>query len=128
VASWVTGIAAVTLFQEDLDAAKDFYRDVFELPVYFEDPDSAVFQFGATLINLLKASEANDLIAPAAVAAATSGSRIQFTLAVDDVDAICQRLASRGVTLLNGPVDRSWGPRTASFQDPGGHIWEIATG
>ena len=128
MASWVTGIAAVTLFQEDLDAAKDFYRDVFELPVYFEDPDSAVFQFGATLINLLKASEANDLIAPAAVAAATSGSRIQFTLAVDDVDAICQRLASRGVTLLNGPVDRSWGPRTASFQDPGGHIWEIATG
>ncbi len=28
--------------------------------------------------------------------------------------------------LLNGPVDRPWGMRTASFTDPGGHIWELA--
>jgi lactoylglutathione lyase len=27
---------------------------------------------------------------------------------------------------LNGPVDRDWGMRTASFTDPDGHIWEIA--
>jgi len=33
----------------------------------------------------------------------------------------------RGVKLLNGPMDRPWGNRTASFRDPGGHIWEIAT-
>jgi lactoylglutathione lyase len=30
------------------------------------------------------------------------------------------------VELLNGPMDRPWGIRTASFLDPGGHIWEIA--
>jgi len=30
------------------------------------------------------------------------------------------------VTPLNGPIDRPWGIRTASFRDPGGHIWEIA--
>jgi len=30
------------------------------------------------------------------------------------------------VGLLNGPVDRPWGMRTASFTDPGGHIWELA--
>lgn len=30
------------------------------------------------------------------------------------------------VTLLNGPMDREWGTCTASFPDPGGHIWEIA--
>jgi uncharacterized glyoxalase superfamily protein PhnB len=34
--------------------------------------------------------------------------------------------AARGVKLLNGPIDRPWGPRTASFMDPAGHIWEIA--
>jgi uncharacterized glyoxalase superfamily protein PhnB len=32
------------------------------------------------------------------------------------------------VDLLNGPMDRPWGIRTASFRDPGGHIWEIAKG
>ncbi|MET9104597.1 MULTISPECIES: VOC family protein [Streptomyces] len=49
-----------------------------------------------------------------------------FTLPVDDVDAMYEELTSRGVTLLNGPMDRPWGIRTASFKDPGGHIWEIA--
>jgi uncharacterized glyoxalase superfamily protein PhnB len=45
---------------------------------------------------------------------------------VDDVDAMCAELAERGVKLLNGPMDRPWGVRTASFMDPAGHIWEIA--
>ena len=30
------------------------------------------------------------------------------------------------MALLNGPMDREWGMRTASFTDPDGHIWEIA--
>ncbi len=55
-----------------------------------------------------------------------AGSRMQFTIAVDDVDAMCAELAKRGVELLNGPIDRPWGIRTASFRDPAGHIWEIA--
>jgi catechol 2,3-dioxygenase-like lactoylglutathione lyase family enzyme len=42
------------------------------------------------------------------------------------VDAACAELAERGVQLLNGPLDRPWGVPTASFRDPGGHIWEIA--
>ena len=49
-----------------------------------------------------------------------------FTLQVDAVDAKCAELTARGVTLLNGPMDRPWGIRTASFADPAGHIWEIA--
>jgi catechol 2,3-dioxygenase-like lactoylglutathione lyase family enzyme len=35
-------------------------------------------------------------------------------------------LPARGVELLNGPIDRLWGIRTASFHDPAGHLWEIA--
>jgi catechol 2,3-dioxygenase-like lactoylglutathione lyase family enzyme len=126
VSSWPNGIGAITLFVEDLDATKQFYRDVFGLPVKFEDGASAVFDFGTTLINLLKVEEAPELIAPASVASPGAGSRFQFTINVDDVDAMCAELARRGVELLNGPLDRPWGIRTASFRDPGGHIWEIA--
>jgi catechol 2,3-dioxygenase-like lactoylglutathione lyase family enzyme len=125
-AAWPGAIAAITLFQEDLEAATRFYREVFDLPVVYEDGNSAVFRFGATLVNLLRASEAPGLIAPAPVAEPGAGARIQFTLAVEDVDAACERLRERGVELLNGPTDRPWGIRTASFRDPGGHIWEIA--
>ena len=124
--AWPGGISAITLFVEDLEAAKDFYAEVFRLPVFFEDENSAVYRFDNTLINLLVASEAPELIGPARVAAPGSGSRMQFTLDVDDVDATCAELEKRGVQLINGPVDRPWGIRTAAFADPGGHIWEIA--
>ncbi len=126
VGSWPSGISAITLFVEDLGAAKRFYREVFGLPVAFEDNDSAVFDFGNTIINLLKTTAAGELIGPAVVARREAGSRLQFTIEVDDVDATCAELEKRGVELLNGPMDRPWGVRTASFSDPGGHIWEIA--
>lgn len=125
-AVWPGRIAAITLFVEDLPAAKRFYSDVFRLPLHFEDDSSTVFKFGDTLVNLLETNEAPGLVAPASVANPDAGVRFQFTLAVDDVDAMVEELKSRGVELLNGPIDRPWGIRTASFRDPGGHIWEIA--
>lgn len=123
---WPKGLFAITLFVEDLGVAKVFYQQVFGLPIVFEDGNSAVFSFGSTLINLLKIAEADGLIEPAKVAGREAGSRFVFTINVDDVDAMCTELTARGVTFLNGPMDRPWGIRTASFMDPGGHIWEIA--
>jgi catechol 2,3-dioxygenase-like lactoylglutathione lyase family enzyme len=124
--TWPGPISAITLFVEDLDAARRFYQEVFGLPITYEDENSAVFTFGETMINLLKISEAPELIGPAKVAGPESGSRMQFTIEVDDVDAMCAELTGKGVELLNGPMDRPWGIRTAAFRDPSGHIWEIA--
>ncbi len=125
-AAWPGGIFAVTLFVEDLPAAVQFYRRVFGLPVEFEDDNSAVFKFKNTLINLLKTASAGELVEPAQVAGREAGARAVFTIHVEDVDAMCAVLKARGVELLNGPMNRPWGIRTASFMDPGGHIWEIA--
>ena len=126
MSSWPQGIGAITLFVEDLGAAKRFYGEVFGLPVAFEDEDSAVFDFGNTIVNLLKSTAAGELVEPVAVASREAGARHVFTIEVDDVDATCAELKRRGVELLNGPMDRPWGVRTASFVDPGGHVWEIA--
>ena len=60
------------------------------------------------------------------MASREAGSRSVFTVKVGDGDAMCAELTARGVELLNGPMDRPWGVRTASFIDPGGHMWEIA--
>ncbi len=125
--SWVEGINAITLFVDDLGAARLFYLTVFGLPVIFEDDNSAVFKFGSTLINLLKLSAADELIHPAAAGNSKDGARFVFTVRVDDVDETCAELARREVKLLNGPMDRPWGPRTASFMDSDGYIWEIAS-
>lgn len=124
--AWPKAIETITLFVDDLDVARDFYQRAFGLPVWFEDNDSIVFKFGGTLINLLKSTEAAELVAPARVGNREGGARFVFTLDVEDVDAMCVELIARGVTLLNGPMDRPWGVRTASFADPDGYIWEIA--
>ena len=119
-------IDAITLFVEDLERSKLFYQKVFGLSVFFEDEHSAVFRFANTLINLLQISAARGLIEPGIVAEPGAGSRFQLTIPVDDVDAACAELEARGVELLNGPMDRAWGVRTASFTDPGGNVWEFA--
>jgi lactoylglutathione lyase len=126
VNTWPGPITAITLFADDLAAARSFYIDVLGLPVHYEDEDSCVFLFGATMINLLDTREAPDLIDPAPVGAADAGARFQLTLTVDDVDAVAARLQQRGAALLNGPLDRPWGVRTAAFADPTGTVWELA--
>ncbi len=122
----IKNLDAITLFVDDLPSTSAFYRDVFGLPLVHQDDDSAAFDFGNTIINLLRRSAAHELIEPAAVGATDAGSRMQLTTGVEDVDATCAELAQHGVRLLNGPVDRPWGLRTAAFSDPAGHVWEIA--
>jgi len=122
----LNAVGAITMFVEDRDRAKAFYERTFAAPSVYEDDNSVVFQLDNLVVNLLVAREAHDLIRPARVAAQEAGSRFQLTIWVDDTNAVCDELARRGVELLNGPLDRPWGLRTAAFADPDGHIWEVA--
>jgi catechol 2,3-dioxygenase-like lactoylglutathione lyase family enzyme len=119
-------VGAITLFVDDPQRSKAFYEGVFDLTPIYEDDDAVAFRFENMIVNLLKSTAARDLIDPGPVASREAGSRFQLTIWVDDADAACAELASRGVELLNGPIDREWGMRTACFADPDGHIWEIA--
>ena len=124
--TWATKLAGVTLVQERLDEAKMFYADVFELQVLHEAESNAVFKIGKTVVHLPDVEAAPNLLGPGAIAAPSAGHRVQPAIQVEDVDALCRQLTQRGVRTLSGPMDRPWGIRTASFRDPGGHIWEIA--
>lgn len=119
-------VSALTLFVEDVPRAKAFYENVFGRPLVFEDDVSAAFKFENTIVNLLAAPAAGELIEPGTVAPPDAGARVVLTVDVENVDATCAELAKHGVELLNGPIDREWGIRTASFRDPDCHIWEIA--
>jgi len=119
-------IEVISLFVEDLAAAKAFYTDVFGLETVFEDNVAAVLKFNNIMINVLQISASGVLVEPAAVASVGQGSRFMMTIKVNDVDAVCTDLKRHGVNLLNGPVDRPWGRRTAAFADPAGNVWEVA--
>ena len=118
-------INAISLFVEDLQAAKTFYVDVFGVAVIYQDESAVAVRFENLIVNLLHVDSAQEIVEPGRVAAADSGSRFQLSIWVPDVDAACSELRKRGVELLTGPIDRPWNMRTANFVDPAGHAWEI---
>jgi catechol 2,3-dioxygenase-like lactoylglutathione lyase family enzyme len=120
-------VFAVTLFVDDLAVAEAFYHEVFGMPLVHKDDDSVAYRFPNMVVNLLLASSAPELIAPAAVGPAGTPVRMMLTLEVDDVDAFATHLRALGVPILNGPLDRPWGPRTVTVADPSGHCWEFSS-
>jgi lactoylglutathione lyase len=119
-------VGAITIFVEDPKRSKAFYETVFDAPAVYEDDNAVAFKFDNAIVNLLARPAAHELVEPAAIATPDAGSSFQLTVWVDDADAVCAELAKRGVELLNGPLNREWGMRTAAFIDPDGHVWEVA--
>jgi catechol 2,3-dioxygenase-like lactoylglutathione lyase family enzyme len=117
-------LSAISLFVEDLSAAKAFYVAVFGAPVEYEDDNCTVVKFDKLLLNLLKVENAQEIVAPGQVASADAGSRFQMSIWVQDLNAVCAQLQLHGVP-FHGPLDRPWGLRTINFFDPAGHSWEV---
>jgi lactoylglutathione lyase len=122
----LNAIEVITLFVEDLKASTAFYRSVFGLKTAYEDKNAVGLTMGSLMINLLQADQAPKLVEPDKVASPGAGARLLLTIKVKDANAVCADLARHGVKLLNGPIDRPWGRRTAAFADPAGNVWEIA--
>ena len=119
------GAFAITLLVKDLPTSMDFYGKKLGLEFEFSDETSAIYQMGFTYINLLIESQWQELVAPAKVGDGSAVTAV-YTLRHSNVDLIAEQLEAAGVALLNGPMDRSWGVRTLSFQDPDGHVFEVA--
>jgi catechol 2,3-dioxygenase-like lactoylglutathione lyase family enzyme len=126
VSESLKSVGAITIFVDDPKRSKEFYERVFDVSPVFEDDNSVAFEFENLIVNLLVERAAPELIEPTPVAGRETGERFQLTIWVDDADAVVEQLRSAGVDLLNGPIDRPWGLRTAAFADPDGHVWEVA--
>ncbi len=128
VPEWRKNVGAISLFVADLPRSKAFYQEVFGLPVTFRRWGSPLSSSSRTPSSTCwRPPQHPELIGPAQVGHPDSGARFQLTIWVDDADSICDDLRSHGVSLINGPMDRPWGQRTACFADPDGHVWgEIA--
>jgi PhnB protein len=55
------------------------------------------------------------------------GSTVHIHLYVKDVDATTARAVAAGAKLIRPIEDKFYGDRTASIEDPFGHIWHLAT-
>jgi len=75
VSESLKSLGAITMFIEDTQRSKSFYKKVFDAPAVYEDENAVAFEFENTVVNLLRTSAAHELIAPAAVAGGEAGSR-----------------------------------------------------
>jgi catechol 2,3-dioxygenase-like lactoylglutathione lyase family enzyme len=113
----------------DVNASRDFYRDVLGAAVYREyGGTSCVLRFlGAWLLLVTGGEPTEDkpgvVFAPPGDASAVSHS---FTIRVPDCEKAYETLRSRGAVFLTPPHD--WGHETRCFfRDPDGHLLELSS-
>jgi catechol 2,3-dioxygenase-like lactoylglutathione lyase family enzyme len=127
-------ITLLTLAVDDLDRALRFYRDGLGLPtkgiVGTEFPHGAVAFFelqpGLKLAVWPRASLAHDTGIPVQARSATEFSIGHNVGSKEEVDALMQQAAAAGATIVKPAGDAFWGGYSGYFQDPDGHVWEVA--
>jgi uncharacterized protein len=127
-------ITLITLAVADLERALRFYRDGLGWATQgivgqeFEHGAVAFFDLeqGLRLALWPRESLAHDSGLPAA-----PGSATQFCLAHNvrtrgEVDAVMAQARKAGATITKPAHDTFWGGYAGYFQDPDGHLWEVA--
>ena len=127
-------ITLVTLGVDDLPRAVAFYRDGLGLPTQgivgeeFENGAVAFFDLaqGLRLALWPRKSLAADSGLPVAARSATEFSLAHNTASREEVDAVMAQASRAGATVVKPAHDTFWGGYAGYFQDPDGHLWEVA--
>jgi catechol 2,3-dioxygenase-like lactoylglutathione lyase family enzyme len=127
-------ITLITLGVDDLERSIVFYRDGLGLATegvvgqQFEHGAVAFFdlQGGLKLALWPRASLAHDTGLPIAPVAPTDFALAHNVASRADVDATMQQAARAGATIVKPAQDTFYGGYAGYFQDPDGHLWEIA--
>lgn len=127
-------IKVVTLGVHDLDRSLAFYRDGMGLPTKgiigteFEDGAVVFFDMNDDLILALypKPALAKDAKVAVSPASPSDFSLGHIVRSRQEVDAVMQQAEQAGARITDPARDRFWGGYSGYFQDPDGHLWEIA--
>jgi uncharacterized protein len=127
-------ISFLTLGVEDLDRSLAFYRDGLGLAT--EGVVGTEFEYGAVAFFDLqpglklalwpRASLARDSGLPRSAPSSTEFSIGHNVASAEEVDAVMSQAAEAGATILKPAQRTFWGGYAGYFQDPDGHVWEVA--
>lgn len=127
-------ISLITLGVDDLERSVAFYRDGLGLPTQgimgteFEIGAVAFFELesGLKLALWPRTSLAADSGLPVGVANPTGFSLAHNVDSQAEVDAIMSQAESAGAKVVKPAQKAFWGGYAGYFQDPDGHLWEVA--
>ncbi|WP_213308586.1 VOC family protein [Paraburkholderia sacchari] len=127
-------ITVITLGVDDLEASLRFYRDGLGFPT--EGIVGKEFEHGAVVFIELqpglrlalwpRASMAHDTGLAVGPASPTELSLGHNVASKAEVDAVMAQAASAGARIVKRAHDTFWGGYAGYFQDPDGHLWEVA--
>ncbi|EMY62198.1 VOC family protein [Leptospira terpstrae] len=122
-------INLITLGVSDLQRSIDFYEKGLGWKRSEESNDSvAFFQIGAVVFGLFGEEDlAKDIGIPFQKRQEFSGITLAQNLTSEaEVDSVIEKVRKLGAKILKEPQKVFWGGYSAYFQDPDGHIFEVA--
>ena len=127
-------ITVITIGVDNLEKALSFYRDGLGLPTQgivgkeFEHGAVAFFdlQSGLKLAIWPRRDIAHDAGIPKSAQSATELTIGHNVGSKKEVDAVMEQARKAGATITKEAQVTFWGGYAGYFQDPDGHLWEVA--
>lgn len=128
-------ISFITLAVADLDRSLRFYRDGLGLPTEgiigteFGPEAQVVFikmNAGLTLALWPRTSLIKQMHVPGGPPNPSEFALAHNVGSREEVDALFAQVRQAGATITREPHEPPWGGYAGYFQDPDGHVWEIA--
>lgn len=127
-------ITVLTLAVQDLERAVKFYRDGLGWPtkgIVGQEIENGAVAFFKLDSGILLAFWPQSSLAAEVKLPAEPGSPTAFSLGYNvgskqEVDEVIALATKAGAKIPLAAGDRAWGGYTGYFQDPDGHLWEIA--
>jgi len=120
-------ISMITLGTSNLQRAIDFYEKGLGLPRMDSPPNVAFFTLNGTWLGLF----GRDSLAVEAGISSRENGYNGFALvhnlnSEEEVDLLFNQVLKAGATVTKKAQKTDWGGYSGYFQDPDGHLWEIA--
>jgi catechol 2,3-dioxygenase-like lactoylglutathione lyase family enzyme len=127
-------VTLVTLGVDDLEKSLRFYRDGLGLATegivgqQFEHGAVAFFQLqpGLRLALWPRKSIAHDTGLQVGPRSSTEFTLAHNVRSRDEVDSVMTQAKAAGATIVKPAHETFWGGYSGYFQDPDGHVWEVA--
>ena len=127
----ISGLLESALYVEDMARSVAFFRDILMLSPMLESDRLTAFNAGGRGVLLIfkRGASAADMRSSNGIVAGHDGSgplHMAFAIAEDSYDEWHRHLADVGVK-IRGEMNWQRGGRSLYFEDPDGHVLELAT-
>jgi catechol 2,3-dioxygenase-like lactoylglutathione lyase family enzyme len=120
-------ISMITLGVRDLAAAIEFYEQGLGFPRMESPPDVAFFTLDGSWLGLYgREALAKDANIPAEGKGFGGFALAHNVSSGKEVDQVVAEAVAAGATLVKKPQKVFWGGYSGYFEDPDGHLWEVA--